>query len=82
MSNSAMTHENGPIYNSVPLIDRLPIPGSNMFQAMPSRRDLESAKLRSERTVAGYEVLLSHWYNQAAEIERLKRELAVLTSSA
>lgn len=49
----------GPIYG-VPLIDELPLSGG-MFQAMPSRDDLIQVKKISQRTVAGYEVLMHKW---------------------
>lgn len=62
--------ETGPIYN-VPLIETLPIPGSSMRQAMPQRFELELVAKRSQRTVAGYEVLLCHWHNQNERIKEL-----------
>jgi len=51
--------EVGPIY-SVPLIDTLPLDGG-MFQAMPSRDDLEACSKRFMRVAAAYEVLLCHY---------------------
>jgi hypothetical protein len=66
-----MTPQLGPIYDSVPLIDSLPMPGGHMTQAMPSRADLEHAAKdrRNMRVVAGYEVLLATYINlrEAAE---------------
>jgi hypothetical protein len=61
----------GPIYG-VELIDSLPLDGGSMTQAMPSRRDLDDVLKRSQRTVAGYEVLLEHY----------RRAMARLTSIA
>ena len=52
--------ERGPIYN-VELIDQLPINDRGWTQQMPSRADLDQVKRISERTVAGYEVLLEHY---------------------
>jgi len=49
----------GPVYG-VELIDTLPLDGG-MKQAMPGRVDLEKVLKISERTVAGYEVLLEHY---------------------
>lgn len=64
----------GPVYG-VPLRGSLPIPGKNvlMCQALPTRQDLEITRKVSERTAAGYEVLLSH-YNRVSE-DLAKREL-------
>jgi hypothetical protein len=56
----AITADSGPVYG-VRLIDALPLGGGAMMQAMPSRKDLIDARSMSERTVAGYEVLLSHY---------------------
>ena len=39
---------------------------------MPSRDDLEHVRKYSERTVAGYEVLLQHYREQLSEVARLK----------
>ena len=50
----------GPIYG-VKLIDTLPLDNGSMLQQMPSRQDLDDVRQISERTVAGYEVLLGHW---------------------
>ena len=52
--------ETGPIYG-VELIDTLPLDGGMMRQQLPSRDDLERVAKISERTVAGYEVLLEHY---------------------
>ena len=54
----------GPVYG-VELITDLPLDGG-MRQAMPSRRDLQQVREISERTAAGYEVLLEH-YRRAVE---------------
>lgn len=67
-----MTEQKGPIYG-VELIDTLPLDGGEMLQAMPSRVDLERVREVSERTVAGYEVLLEHyrrWRRAAEELAR------------
>ena len=53
-------NETGPIYG-VELIKSLPLGGGSMKQAMPSRADLEQVRKISERTAAGYEVLLDHY---------------------
>jgi hypothetical protein len=52
--------EKGPIYG-VELIDTLPLGTGPMLQQMPCRDDLERVAERSQRTVAGYEVLLAHY---------------------
>ena len=57
--------EYGPIYG-VELIGSLPIVG-NMWQAMPSRSDLDIVRKYSLRTVAGYEVLLNAYRELLAE---------------
>ena len=49
----------GPIYG-VELLDSLPLDGG-MRQALPSAEDLVQVRNVSERTVAGYEVLLEHY---------------------
>jgi hypothetical protein len=56
----AITADSGPVYG-VRLIGSLPIGTGQMLQAMPTRSDLIQAQKVSERTVAGYEVLLSHY---------------------
>ena len=56
----------GPIYG-VALIEIMPFGG--MKQAMPSRADLKEAAKVSERTAAGYEVLLSRYREQGALLE-------------
>ncbi len=70
-------NNNGPIYG-IELIDNLPLGSGGMLQAMPSRDDLIKVRRVSERTAAGYEVLLKH-YRQSVrnneELDRL-RELA------
>jgi hypothetical protein len=67
--------ELGPVFG-VPLIQTLPL-GINggMVQAMPSRSDLVDVKQYSERVVAGYEVLLSHYVRQCGEIAELKSKI-------
>jgi hypothetical protein len=70
MSNAKEVIENtkagvGPIYR-VPLdIDPLPVGG--MLQAMPNERDLYLTRSVSERTAAGYEVLLHHYRESMKE---------------
>jgi hypothetical protein len=66
----------GPIYG-VELIDAMPVNHDNptgMQQAMPSRSNLLGVKdyMQGQRVVAGYEVLLNRWREQAEEIERLQ----------
>lgn len=67
--------EKGPIYG-VPLIETLPLGG--MKQAMPNRADLEDVAKRSERTVAGYEVLLDRYRKYVTVTHRLLTELESL----
>jgi hypothetical protein len=55
----------GPVYR-VPLRASLPIGG--MTQALPTRQDLEMTRKVSERTAAGYEVLLSHYNRRSEEL--------------
>ena len=71
--------ETGPIYG-VELIDELPLNyrvEGGWLQAMPSRKDLDSIGKRpnGHRIIAGYEVLLNHWREQAADIKRLEAEV-------
>ena len=71
------TNETGPIYG-VTLIDELPLGGGAMYQAMPSRRELELARwFDCEPLVAGYEVLLEHWRRRGDALERAVRLLSV-----
>lgn len=69
-----MSGETGPVYG-VNLIDVLPLGNGAMKQAMPTRSDLLKVQKISERTVAGYEVLLDHYRHQVSEVERLKKEI-------
>ena len=69
MKDELLSHY-GPCYG-VRLIDSLPVGG--MIQAMPSRDDLITARRVSERTVAGYEVLLSHYHEAIKAIELAKQ---------
>lgn len=62
----------GPIYG-VLLLKELPLGSGLMKQAMPTRKDLLSAKIRSERVSAGYEVLTAHYLASLDEISRLKQ---------
>ena len=65
----------GPVYG-VPLRHSLPLTGQacGMIQALPSRSDLEQVRKVSERTAAGYEVLLSHYNEQIEKMKRLEQE--------
>lgn len=65
--------EKGPIYG-VELIESLPLGGA-MLQSMPSRADLERVAERSQRTVAGYEVLLANYYSLLEACKKAVREL-------
>jgi glucose/arabinose dehydrogenase len=65
------TDSTGPIYG-VQLIDVLSLGDGSMQQAMPTRKDLKAAAQMSQRTAAGYEVLLTHYRESQAENERLK----------
>jgi hypothetical protein len=65
--------EQGPIYG-VELIDRLPLDGG-MWQALPSRDDLEQTRKRNDRVAAGFEVLTEHYRRQQKEIGRLQKDL-------
>ena len=67
----AISADSGPVYG-VRLIKSLPIVNTSMRQAMPSKDDLQLARPYSERTVAGYEVLLSH-YRAAMEVVHLRK---------
>lgn len=69
--------ETGPIYG-VPLIKTLPILGSMMQQAMPSRQELEDIQQMSVRVAAAYEVLLSHYGKSVLRVEELELELKTL----
>jgi hypothetical protein len=64
----------GPIYG-VELIDNLNLGTGSMRQAMPSRLDLQEVAKISTRTVAGYEVLLSHYRDQQQRIAKLEAAL-------
>lgn len=60
----------GPVYR-VPLdVDPLPVGG--MLQAMPNERDLYLTRSVSERTAAGYEVLLHHYRELREAVNKLK----------
>lgn len=62
--------EKGPIYD-VALLEELPLGKSGMFQAMPGRAELKRVMRLSQRTVAAYEVLTSHYLREREEVERL-----------
>ena len=71
--------EKGPAYG-VELVDVVPMnygQTGGMRQALPSRADLEGIRnyRQGQRVVAGYEVILNQWRQQAAEIERLQAML-------
>lgn len=66
----AIAADSGPLYG-VRLIRSLSIGTGGMSQAMPGRDDLEKVRDISERTAAGYEILLSHYRQQHDEVERL-----------
>jgi hypothetical protein len=69
----------GPIYG-VRLIRDLPMGG--MRQAMPSRSDLEQVKAINERTVAGYEVLLSHYLAMKDKADNLESMVGCVIRNA
>jgi hypothetical protein len=60
--------EVGPVYG-VKLIDSLPLNGGTMYQAMPSRADLEQVRKINERVAAGFEVLLGHYRQLATAVK-------------
>lgn len=62
--------EKGPIYD-VQLLEELPLGKSGMFQVMPGRNELKRVMRLSQRTVAAYEVLTSHYLREREEVERL-----------
>lgn len=76
-----MTVEHGPIWG-VELLDSLPLDGG-MRQALPSRKDLDDVRQTNingnDRLVAGYEVLLEHYYRavKRAEIAEARCEQLV-----
>jgi len=74
MKHDPENPNNGPIYG-VPLLDSLPIGSGGMRQALPSRRDLEYTAKYSQRTAAGYEVVLGTYIEVLADRDRWK-ELA------
>lgn len=65
-----MTTELGPTY-SVPLIDSLPLGWGGMTQKLPSRQDLEDVRTMSQRTAAGYEVLMKHYRKNQNTLEKV-----------
>ncbi len=75
-----MPEEKGPVYG-VPLIGILHLGRGCMDQAMPSRSDLKGIKdfRQGQRVVAGYEVLLNEWRQQAGIIHALADQLARYT---
>lgn len=75
MQHGELLEHCGPVYG-VPLRPSLPLIGQacGMIQALPNRRDLEQVRKLSERTAAGYEVLLSHYNEQLEKMKRLEKE--------
>ena len=71
MKHDPENPNNGPIYG-VPLLDSLPIGSGGMRQALPSRRDLEYTAKYSQRTAAGYEVVLGTYIEVLADRDRWK----------
>lgn len=69
--------ETGPVYG-VQLIETLPLGTGAMLQRMASRQDLEDVRCLSERTVAAYEVLMSHYQKTLVQVELLEAELNTL----
>ena len=69
-----MKPEVGPIYG-VPLLDSLQLDGSSMRQALPSAADLRKVRQISERTAAGYEVVLEHYKRLQATVDKLPETL-------
>jgi hypothetical protein len=68
--------EFGPIYG-VRLLESLGQPGG-FQQYMPSRCDLQAVRRVSERTAAGYELLLHQWRQQAERINMQDQQIAEL----
>lgn len=60
----------GPTYN-VPLLESLPLGFGGMIQKLPSRQDLEDVRTMSQRTAAGYEVLLKHYHKNQNTLEKV-----------
>lgn len=60
--------EKGPTYN-VPLLDTLPLGFGGMIHQLPSSQDLEDVRTISQRTAAGYEVLLKHYHEAQARLK-------------
>ena len=77
---SKPTTERGTVYG-VELLSSLPLDGSGlMHQALPSRNDLEQVRKVSERTAAGYEVVLEHY--QRAVVAANEAEAIIVRLSA
>lgn len=66
-----MANELGPIYG-VKLLSTLPIGSGQMTQQMASRQDLQDVLQMSQRVVAAYEILLSHYWRLTEELEIAK----------
>lgn len=73
--------EFGPIYGTVPLLDSLQLGRTAMTQALPDRQDLQEVQRVNERVVAGYEILLWHYYRQCQIANTLADSLADYTGS-
>lgn len=73
--------EVGPIYG-VKLLDTLPLGTGLMLQKLPRRSDLEDVMTISQRTSAGYEVLLSHYQQALIRIASLDDSLSRVAAFA
>lgn len=70
------TTKKGPVYSVDLTIDTLPI-GGGMTQQLPSASDLARVKEVSERTAAGYEVLMAHYIDLRASLASAESRLAI-----
>jgi hypothetical protein len=72
--------EFGPIYG-VELLDVLPISerSGRMFQALPSRADLEKVGHSCTRAAAGYEVLLAHYREEKRKLAAAREALQTIS---
>ncbi len=78
--SSKPTTERGPVYG-VELMSSLPLDGSGlMHQALPSRDDLERVRQVSERTAAGYEVVLAHYQRSCVSLNESSKVVDRLSS--
>lgn len=68
--------ERGPIYDVELCVTSLPIGTGGMSQAMPTANDLTRvANDCSQRTAAGYEVLLAHYVDQRDQLTALRARI-------